>query len=79
MQNFTNLVDQAVMAHAKKLTTTNLVFLNVLLQPTFDPDQIAVVKEYVEDGDSVIRLMTCADWAELSRILKLCAEAGPEQ
>ena len=79
MQNFSMQVDLSVMARAKQLTTTKLVFLNVLLQPTFDPDQISAVKEYDDAGESVMRLMTCADWNELSRILEICAIAGPER
>ena len=74
MHAYNKEVDTAVMSHAAKITSTNLIFLNVKLQMTHDPDQVACVKEITENGGETMRLMTCKDWDELSRILKLCIE-----
>ena len=78
MHKFTKQVDVSVMKRAKQLTTTNLTFLNAALQPTLNPDKIACATEEDESGESVLRLMTAADWRELCRILEICAIAGPK-
>ena len=78
MHNYNKQVDESLMNRARQLTTTRLTFLDVLLQPTMDPDRIAVVREEDEDKEGILRLMTNADWQELSRILKICIEEVPE-
>jgi len=78
MHNYNKQVDESLMNRASHLTTTRLTFLDVLLQPTMDPDRIAVVREEIEDGDFILRLMNRKDWDELSRILEICTFAGPK-
>ena len=78
MHNYNKQVDESLMNRARQLTTTRLTFLDVLLHPTTDPDRIAVVREEDEDGEKILRLMTNADWQELSRILEICIEEVPE-